>query len=77
MVSNVVTEVDGVLTIRRDYSTGLVTIQKAGESSVTTRVFDEHLYKLFLKKGYPEKTDEQINDLAVAWFQVYLDSQRH
>ena len=68
MVSNVVTEVDGVLTIRRDYSTGLVTIQKAGESTVSTLVFDERLYKIFLKKEYPEKTDEQINDLAVACF---------
>ena len=68
MASKVVTEVDGVLTIRRNYSTGLATIQKAGESSVSTRVFDERLYKLFLKKGYPEKTDDEIDELACAWF---------
>ena len=33
-----------------------------------TRVFDERLYKKHLKRGYPEKTDAEIDALACAWF---------
>ena len=65
-------EVQGVLEIHRNYTTGLAVIYRTenGHKQYTgaTRVFDERLYKKHLKRGYPEKTDAEIDALACAWF---------